>query len=107
MTMLVDKDAVMALLEGLPSRWSTAVAIAAIRALPDAWRPISEAPKDGTPVIVRQPTGAGWPHEMLPITARHQGKIYSEWEYLVDPNWKPISLDPTALFLIPSPPEGE
>lgn len=81
--------------------------IKALSALPavEGWRDIESAPRDGTPFWGIAPTGAGLPHMMLPYTMRHQGKLYSGFQYHNGTDWvdwpKP---DPTHYMPLPAPP---
>ena len=89
--------------------YNTAIedSIAALSALPavDGWLPIENAPDDGTPFWGITPTGAGHPHYMHPYLMRHEGKLYSTFQYNNGASWvdwpKP---DPTHYMPLPAPP---
>jgi len=55
--------------------------------LESQWQPISTAPQNGTLVIGLAPTGAGPGYWMHPCVVRHEGKLYSDWQYNDGSQW--------------------
>lgn len=51
------------------------------------WQPIESAPKDGTLFLAICPTGAGHPYYMHPFVMRHEGKLYSAFQYNNGKEW--------------------
>jgi hypothetical protein len=103
---MINRDAVIAAIEGLAmsgygdgdDRYNDALetAVAAIRALPDAWRPIDEA--DGS---LCQVTDGGYA-----MTAfKQDGRWVSGWNSGDITIY--IHLTPTHFMPLTSPPEGE
>jgi Protein of unknown function (DUF551) len=93
------------------------VKAAAVRALPDAWMPIDEAPQDGTPVLLAASHGVsvGWWEDSEPTF---------KWRFVDDFDLTPTGCcdhesddrvecngmeadAPTHFMPLPSPPEGE
>ena len=85
----------------------------ALRALPvsDGWEDIATAPRDGTLFLAICPTGAGHPHYMHPCVMRHEGKLYSTFQYNNGAKWVDWPTpDPThwkPLGPLPAPPTIE
>jgi hypothetical protein len=90
---------------GLVANITIKKALAAINVIPavDEWRDIKDAPRNGTVFLAIRPTGAGHPSYMLPYVMRHEGRLYSTFQYnngslwvdwpKPDPTlWKPIDM---------------
>jgi hypothetical protein len=110
---MINRDAVIAAIEGIPPEWArkgpfaetTMVtirdAIAAVTALPDAWRPICQYTDEmsGKMVLIYSPTRI---EPTLGYRAMSGGRF--RWFEQYKPT--PIDWQPTRFMPMPSPPEG-
>ena len=76
-------------------RWARNAIAAADRA---AWRPISEAPKDGTRITLAVAGGRVWPQ----CWWRKMQRVPDRWESFIGR----VPINPTHWMPLPSPPES-
>lgn len=89
-------DAWLSSLEGFPQAWEPIVRAAILAYHKTAWRPIEEAPKDGTPILAWR---YGWRHPKLIVW-------YGDWHTWM---WHGVGArlneQPTHFQPLPPPPE--
>jgi len=110
----LSQNAVIAAIEGLPPEWARkgsmaqfntitiADAIAAVTALPDAWRPI-EDDFPHSPVLLSRPDGDG--QRYTPTTGFNDAT--GVWRvFRSEGGMEPLPFVPTHFMPLPSPPEA-
>jgi hypothetical protein len=96
---------------GAPPLWSIVCARAAIAAMPSWWRPIDEAPKDGTPVdlwCIGEPEDISFYSGQYGRAARVPRCVFKNGAWRPDgglDRLHQITVTPTHFMPLPSPPE--